>query len=252
MTTIQDPTIEPAEVTRTAPMTVRPPGTAATASRVGGAIGILWVVTSVVTLLARGDTPWWDDPIDTVRSYWVDHGDRYLVSQYIGSLAAVTLLSAFLVVLSTTLERRSQTQGGLPRLVLLAGGLHIVFMLGADAAWATLGSAADRLDDESILLLMSLDRGAYQAAGLTLGLFVAATAAAIITGDCFPRWLGFAGLVPAAGLFLSPLSIVDDDPDGAFVFIGFLGSLLTMLFVVALSVVLVRGVPQSRTGRAEA
>jgi hypothetical protein len=238
MTTIQHRPAEPST------LAARPPeGSPIGPARAGGVLGILFVVITIGALIARGDGPLWDDPIDTIRTFWMDHGDRYLVGQYVVSLAAVILFSGFLVVLSTELGRRSRTADGVSRLVMLAGGIHLVFVLAADTAWATLASSVDRLDDQSLLLLTSLDRGAYQGGGFTMGLFVAATSVAILTGDAFPRWLGIAGFVPAVGLFVSPLSILSDTSEGALQFIGFFSSLLTMLFIVSLSVTILRRRP---------
>ena len=89
-------------------------------------------------------------------------------------------------------------------------------------------------------MLMSLDRGAYQATGFTAGLFVLALSIAIIRSGRFSRWLGYGGLIAALGLFLSPLSILHNQSESPFVFIGFVASLYLMLMFVVLSVQIVR------------
>lgn len=208
--------------------------------RSGGVFGIAFVVTVIAVFVARHEAPLWNDSVDVIRAYWADDGERYLVGQYLASLAGVILFLGFLAALSAALDRSGRESRALSRLVLVTGGMYVTFLLAADAAWATIASSVSSLSDDSLVLLTALDRGAYHTVGLAAGAFVLATSVAIMRTDVFPRWLGIAALVSAAGLLVSPLSIIDDEPEGTFASIGFVSLLLMMLLIVVLSVMMLR------------
>jgi hypothetical protein len=208
--------------------------------RLSGVLGIAFVVITVGSLAARHDTPVWTDPVETIRSYWIDNGDRYLVAQYLFGLAAVIMFLGFLVGLSAMMDRGDAESRAISRLILVAGGVQVAFLLAADAAWATLATSAPALDDQSVMLLTFLDRGAYETAGFASAVFVVATSFAILRRTEHPRWLGVVGLVSAVGLLVSPLSILDDGPEGTLENIGFLALVVMMVFIIALSVSMLR------------
>lgn len=208
--------------------------------RLGGLLGIAFIVVWLPAFISKGDTPVFDDPIDETRAWWQDHGLRYLLAQYVVLLAAMVLLLPFMVALTSLLGR---AEGGVKlwsRVSLIGGVCFIVTELAAGAAWTALAFGADMLSDDGMLTLMYLDVGAYQVPGFGLAVFVAAASLVIATTGAVARWIGYVGLPLGVVLFVSPLAVVDDNPEGPLLVVGFLGFLLTNVWILIIAITMAR------------
>ena len=79
--------------------------------RLGGLLGIAFVVVWLLKMVGTGVTPPYDDPIGEIREYWQDDGRRYLVVQYAGLLTVVIFLLPYMVALTTMLSRAETGRG---------------------------------------------------------------------------------------------------------------------------------------------
>ncbi len=208
--------------------------------RLGGLLGIAFIVVWLPAFLSKGVTPVHDDPIDEIRAFWLDHGLRYLLAQYVVLLAAMVFLLPFMVAFTSLLGRAEGGARLWSRVSLIGGVCFIVTELAAGAAWTALAFGADTLSDDGMLTLMYLDVGAYQVPGFGLAVFVAAASLVIATTGALPRWLGYVGLPLGLALFTSPLAVVDDNPEGPFDLVTFLGFLLTNVWILATAVTMAR------------
>ena len=93
--------------------------------RLGGMLGIAFVVVWLLKMVGTGVTPPYDDPIGEIREYWEDDGRRYLVVQYFGLLSGVIFLLPYMVALTTMLGRAEAGAATVVR-VSLAGGVCFV------------------------------------------------------------------------------------------------------------------------------
>ena len=208
--------------------------------RLGGLLGVAFIVVWLPAFLSKGTTPVFDDPIDEIRAFWQDHGLRYLLAQYVVLLAAMVLLLPYMVAFTSMLGRAEGGARLWSRVSLIGGVCFIVTELAAGAAWAALAFGADTLSDDGMLTLMYLDVGAYQVPGFGFGVFVAAASLVIATTGALPRWLGYVGLPLGVALLLSPLNITDDSSEGFFDWVTFLGFLLTNVWILATAVTMAR------------
>ena len=69
--------------------------------RLGGLLGIAFIVVWLPAALSMGMTPTVDDPIDEIRAWWQDDGLRYLLAQYVVLLALIVLLLPFMLTFTS-------------------------------------------------------------------------------------------------------------------------------------------------------
>jgi hypothetical protein len=217
--------------------------------RLGGVLGIAFIVLFIIGgFILQGESPTYNDPIAEIRAYWEDDGQTYLIGDYLIGLAIVLFFLPFLVCLRTLLGRAE----GEPQIwsrVCFAGGLLIIaFSAAAAAAWSALAFGAENLDDESLLTLMYLDVGAWNAFPYAIGAFVGAASIVMIQTGVLWRWLGYLGLVVAIAALITPLGILDEDPEDIFDTLGiipFLG-LAIWLLLTSIGMLMIKAEPMPR------
>jgi hypothetical protein len=209
--------------------------------RLGGILGIGFIILFVVgIIIIQGEGVSFDDPMEKIRSYWVDDGNQYLIGDYIGGLGFVFFFLPFLVILRGLL---AWVEGG-PNVwswvTFAAGFLSIMIGAAASASWGALAMGAAEhpdVDDSSIRSLMYVDAYAFSALGYGLALMVLAASIVIYRTGVLWRWLAPLGLIVAAGLVLSPLYVIDAQQDeGFFGIVGFIGFIGVMIWVLIVSV----------------
>ena len=142
--------------------------------RLGGMLGIAFVVVWLLKMVGTGVTPPYDDPIGEIRDYWEDDGRRYLVVQYVGLLSMVIFLLPYMVAL-TTLLGRAEAGARLWSRVSLAGGVCFVAVtIAANWIWTSLAIGADVISDDGMRTLMYLDAAAFYIGIFPLAVFVTA------------------------------------------------------------------------------
>ena len=208
--------------------------------RLGGLLGIAFIVVWLPAFLSKGVTPVYNDPIDETREWWQDDGLRYLLAQYVVLLAAMVLLLPFMVALTSMLGRAEGGAKLWSRVSLIGGVCFIATELAAGAAWTALAVGADTLSDDGMVTLMYLDVGAFQIVGFGLAVFVAAASLVIATTGALPRWIEYAGLPLGVALFVTPLAFVDDNPEGFLDLVGFLAFLLTNVWILVIAISMAR------------
>ena len=208
--------------------------------RQGGLLGIAFVVVWLVVFILRGEVLAYDEPVSKVRAYWQDHGDRYLIAQYVVVIAGLTMLIPFMVAFTTLLGRAEGEPRIWSRVSLIGGLLFVAVALAASSAWTALAVNVDRLSDDAVVTLMQLDQGAYQAPPPLFGLFVAAASFVIVRTGAMSRWLGYMGLPIAVGMFLYPLSLLDVNPNNVFTLLYFLAYLAGQVWLLAGAIFMLR------------
>lgn len=208
--------------------------------RQGGLLGITFVAIWLVVFIVRGEVLAYDEPVSELRAYWQDHGDRYLIAQYVVVIAGLTMLIPYMVALTTLLGRAEGEPRIWSRVSLIGGLLFVAVVLAAGSAWAALAVNVDRLSDDAVVTLMQLDQGAYQAPPPLFGLFIAAASVIIVRTRAMSRWLGFLGLPIAVGMFLYPLSLLNVNPNNVFTLLYFLAYLAGQVWLLASAILMLR------------
>ena len=117
------------------------------------------------------------------------------------------------------------------------GGLFvIVFAAMAAASWTALAFAAEELDDASITTLMYLDVGAWNAFPYAIGVLVLFSSIVMVMTGVLWKWLGYLGLIIGILAFITPLGILDADPEDIFDVVGFIPFIGFAIWLLATSI----------------
>jgi hypothetical protein len=211
--------------------------------RFGGVDGIIWAVLFVVgIIIIQGEPPSRDDSIDSIRQYFVDDGDMYLVGDYLTGIGFVIFFLPYLIALRWYL---GVAEGSPPiwSWMTFTGGLVAVILGGiASVFWGAMALGLrdnPDLDDATIRLLMDIDAFAFNGISLGLALFVGSAGFIVLRTGIFWRWLGAAGLLAALLLLIGAAWPIDGDDEGALAAVGIPGLILTLLFVIVTSVAMI-------------
>jgi hypothetical protein len=208
--------------------------------RLGGTLGIAFVVVWLLKMVGTGVTPPYDDPIDEIREYWQDDGRRYLVVQYVGLLSMVIFLLPYIVAL-TTLLGRAEPDARLWSRVSLAGGVSFVAVtIAANSVWTALAMGADAISDDGMRTMMYLDAAVFYIGVFPFAAFVTGASIVIVGTGVMRKWIGYAGLADGLALFLAPLAVLENHSGGALGLFYFLALVVGAAWVVATGVSMAR------------
>jgi hypothetical protein len=222
--------------------------------RLGGFFGIAFVVMFIVAIVVQqvlaGEPPTYDEPLDEIRTFWEDEGQGYLVGNYLFALANLLLFLPFLAALRALL---GIAEGGgqiFARTTLLAGLLTVAITSAATAAWTALAFATENLDDSVVTALMYLDVAAWSSVPMPFGVFLLAASVVIFLTGVLWRWLAILGVIVAIAGFITPLGILDADPEDPFDFVGFIAFLGFAVWLVLTSIAMILRKEAPATGTA--
>ena len=206
--------------------------------RIGGALGIAFVILNIVGIAVQGDTPVRDDSIEEIRAYFRDDGDMYAVGDYLTGIAILFLFLPYLVTLRWVLGSGE----GWPPIwswLTVVGGVIMVALGGAGAlTFGTLALSADNpeVDDSSVRLMVEMSTYAFTLFTLGMALFVGSASVAILKTGVMWRWLGGLGLLIAILLIVGGAWPIDGDEEGPLAIAGFIGAPATLLFIIISSI----------------
>jgi hypothetical protein len=211
--------------------------------RVGGFFGIAFVVLFIVAIIvqevASGTPPDFNDPVQEVRAYFEEERQGYLVADYLVWLAFIVLLLPFLVALRGLLGA-AEGGGQVFSRTAFAGGLLAIALAGAaTASWTALAVGAENFDDSTITALMHLDVAAWNVVGSAFGVLVLAASLVIFATGILGRWLAIYGAIIGVIALISPLWLLDGDPEGVLAILGIVAFLGLALWVLATSISMV-------------
>lgn len=208
--------------------------------RLGGMLGIAFVVVWLLKMVGTGVTPPYDDPIGEIREYWEDDGRRYLVVQYFGLLSMVIFLLPYMVAL-TTLLGRAEKGARLWSNVSLAGGVcFVAITIAINSIWTALALGADAISDDGMRTLMYLDAAAFYIGVFPFAVFVAAGSLVIVATGAMRKWLGYVGLADGIALFAAPLVVLEDHSESPLGIFYFLVLVVGAAWIVATGVAMLR------------
>lgn len=209
--------------------------------RFGGAAGIVFVVLGLIALFLPGSPPKADE-IGKITPYFLDERGSILAGNYIAGVA----FAFFLVFLAALRENfgASGRDGIRPGSIVMAGGVVAAVMVFAgnaviNAAVYKVAAARDIVLNRA---LYDLGNDLFFMSGFGFLVFFWGAAMAIRGTGALPGWLAPAAVVAALVNLLAPIGLFAKSGffaiGGAF---GFIGPLVTVLWVVAASVCMLRG-----------
>jgi len=203
-----------------------------------GLAAIAFVVLTLVTVFASGEPPSADDAVGKIRDYLTDHRSALLVSNFLG-LVAIPLVIWFGVALRDTV-RGDRTANALGT-ASLAGLLITAPMAMAGGAIGTaavyVDGVADKLGDDSVLIVYEAQTLLFGATAAGLTLFTLAAALAIHRTRTLPIYTMWLALLAAIGNVVALFSTLAPGASP----LGLLGVLTFVLFVLVVGIVMAIG-----------
>lgn len=204
--------------------------------RLGGAAAVAFVVIFMVGVALQSEPPLVDDPVDEIRSDWVEDGQRYLAADYLLGLAFVLFYVPFIAALREMLGR---AEGGaqLWSRVTFTGGLaFLLWAVSSSVFWGALafGDFAETASDETLRTLTVLDYYAVAGMPLTWVLLAGGASLVIAQTGVIGRWLSYVGAIEVLLAILAPLAIFSKESSSFFdavYLLAFFGIALWILLV---------------------
>src|SRR5215216_1493777 len=206
----------------------------------GGIGGLLFVVLFVPSYLSAPDTPIATSGPQDVIDYFTDRQDSILTLNGLLLIFAAFFFLGFLGVLHSVLKDAEGEGYGFSS-VSLAGGLLFITLVLAGAAVeivypATLARFENFQQDAQLgFLSLALSGWMYRFAFVGMSVLIAATSAVTLRTGILPEWLAWAGFAVALVALLR--------------FLGPLSAWVPLLWVVAVSVLMLTGGLRTRTAR---
>jgi hypothetical protein len=207
--------------------------------RLGGVFGIGFIILFIIGVILQGESPTYDDPIDDIRAYWSDDGQAYLVGDYLIGLAFLLFFLPFLVSLRSLLGLAEGSVQMWSRTAFAAGIIAIVIGGASSTFWGALAFGIDNLGDETVRAFMYAE--VYGSAILPMALAVLLFTASLVifrTGVLW-QWLAILGVIAGIAGLLTPLGILDDDPEDIFDLIGFIAYIGFAVWLLLTSIAMV-------------
>jgi hypothetical protein len=222
--------------------------TAEQARRLGGLAGILFAIIALVALFLPGSPPKADE-VDKIAPFFTDKRGSILASNYLLGLAFAFFL-LFLGALRAHLGAADRG-GTRPGSAALAGGAVAVarVLAGSAVLNGAVFRVADAGDANLNLALYDVSNDLFFMASFGFVAFFAGAGLAIASTGALPSALAPAALVVAV---LTAVSAVGLFAKSGFFAIGgaagFLVPLLSLIWVVAASIAMLRAAPEPRPG----
>jgi hypothetical protein len=206
-------------------------------SALGGAV--LFIVLVIASIVIPGSTPMASDSAAKILKYFRDHKDSIELAAFIGGLAAIPILWWA----GSLWARLSRAERGQPRLALIAVLGLVVGGAGQLVSSAILSSVALRLDGvgaNGARFFFVLAMAAAAAGSVGLAVLVLATSVLVFRTGVFPRWVGWLGVIDAIAFLVASYAVATTSDTIAA--IGFASFILWAIWLLAVSVIIFRGV----------
>ena len=210
--------------------------------RWGALGGILFVVLILASAFLPGSPPKTSDSTTDMAKFIVDKGDELRIAGYLGAIAVVPFFW-FLASLWRLLRR---DEGGAPRLAVTAAlGGAFAATVGAvgGIVLALLPMVRFSLDRDLLRVLYILATNIAFLALFGIATLVLSTSVVFIRSRGMPVWLGYLGVVAGLVALIGGGATVSTN-DTLFT-IGLIGFLLASLWLVILSIFMLRQAPEA-------
>jgi hypothetical protein len=211
--------------------------------QIGAAGGIVFVVLQMAAqalIQIGGAEPPFNARAETIATFFMARNSQlFALGDYLSSLSLIAFLW-FLGSLWSAL-RRAEGEPGWLSFVAAASGLMIVATVSSGAGWPlAVFRQGEGLDPQIARLLFDQGNFAFANAWVMLASLSLATGVISIRTGALPRWLGWAGVLIACGMLAARAVWASS----GLVFVPFL---LCYLWLIAISIMLIRGARASQS-----
>lgn len=203
--------------------------------RIGGVLGILFVILFIVGAMAlQGNTPMANDSAEKIKTYFSDHPHRYMVGDFLISIAFIFFFLPFASALTSFLGRAE----GEPLLSRLAWAGALLFTAVGGATSAVQGnlaySGAGYADDNLLKTLINMNNYTFTlVVPFTMALLVSATSLVSLRTAVLPKLHAWFGLALSVAAVISSLGILSKDPQGPLGTVGFIAFIAFGIWMLA-------------------
>jgi len=210
--------------------------------RWGALGGILFVVLVVVSAFLPGSPPKTSDSTAEMVKFVADKGDQLRCAGYLGAVAIVP----FFWFIGSLWRLLRRDEGGAPRLAVMAAlGGAFAATVGAvgGIVLALLPMVRSSLTPGLLRVLYILSTNIAFMSLFGIATLVLSASVIFIRTRGMPVWLGYLGIVTAVVALIGAGATVSTN-DTLFTF-GFIGFLLAALWILILSVLMLRSAPEA-------
>jgi hypothetical protein len=205
------------------------------------ATGIIAAVLLVVSLALPGAPPKADDSLSQISSFFSDQRDQIVGGDFLLGLG-IAFFIWFLAALRSRLRAAEGGESGLSTAALAGALVGIALLMAGVAVVNALAfRATGGADPNVVRLLFDLSNSLFAMVSFPMAVFAAAASISAARTGALPTWLAWVGLLVAVLQLLGGLSLIAThgffQAGGAF---GFIGPLSLLVWIVLLSVVLMR------------
>ena len=205
--------------------------------RLGGVMGILFLILLIVGIGLQGETPNYDDSVDKIRDWYADNGKQFILGNYLTALAFVLFFLPFLSSLRALLARAEGGDAIWSR-VTFTGGVVLLLLCAVGSTFgAALAFSLDVVkegDEDTLRTLKYLEYSTP--AALALVPFLLGTSIVILRSGVLWRWLAIAGVVLAILAVIGGASSLEAEPYGGIPGIGMAAFPLSALWILLVSI----------------
>lgn len=199
--------------------------------------GVGFVVLFIIAIIIAGETPNPDDSAGTIRDYFADNGDRYMVADFVFAVAFVFFLLPFAAGLTAYLAEAEGNPPVWSWLVIIAAAILTAVGGGLGAAQGAIAySGAEAQTDETLVTLVQASYyGFTTVIFFGTALIALSTARVIMLRGVLWNWLGWASLAYVVAALISYFALLDSDPFSALGILGIIVNIAFLLWVLAVS-----------------
>lgn len=218
------------------------------------AVAAIATAVLMVAALATWGNHYYTDPVHKITSYYVANQHKALLSQFLFLLFGLSVLT-FGVGLRPVLHRAEGEPHALSALFFAGSVAVLLWMMVFAAINGGLAAVAGGASPSEIRLIMGIEGYVDQLSFLAIGIMVGSAGLAMTVGHVFARWIGWLGVASGILYLTSNVAVLDPNPNGTLAGIsnlGMIGSLLFLIWLIALGVRLLRRPATDRTPAAVA
>lgn len=208
--------------------------------RVSGIAGIVFVLLSLAASFTNVQPPAYDAEEAAIASWFADEGDRYRIGHVIAGLAFLLFYFLFFAGLygrlrdaegAPALWSRTAWAGAIisPAAGTIAGAFIMAAALLEDGVTPAVGKFA-----------LTANFYAFTVSGAYSGVAMIGAAGVILRAGVFARWLGWSGAAACLAAIAGIITFAEDDPDGIFATVSSFAWLAFFLWILAVSIALIR------------
>ena len=216
--------------------------------RIAGSAGVGFVVLLIVIAVLGFDSPVFDDPAADVREYFVDSDTQVHLVTWLTALAYVFFFLPFAAGLRNLLAPADAADEQMWSRLSYTGAVLIAAIAVVGSAFSEVLSqgVAEDLSDDTLVALARFDTVIFTALktwGSALAL--AAASVVILRSGVLAKWIGWFGAAGALLFVIGALWILGEDDEGFLGAFFFIGLLISVLWVLVVSIVMIRSDEQA-------